>query len=88
MTTNTEEKARKAAGFVSGLLTGWGVPANWARVIAGAAVGALCACLAVAAAGCTSAFAQTRAADGVSSTYWRGAVALPEVPEVKPNPAK
>lgn len=37
------ETAEKAAGFFSGLLTGWGVKAVWAKVIAGAVMGALAA---------------------------------------------
>ena len=41
MNTERTEKAKKAAGFVTGLLTGWGVPANWARVITGAIIGAV-----------------------------------------------
>lgn len=36
---NTEEKASWLADF----LTGFGVPANWAKVIAGAVIGALIA---------------------------------------------
>lgn len=79
MTTNTHEKAQKAAGFFSGLLTGWGVPANWARVIAGAVVGAVCACFAVVSAGCTTAYTQT-GADG-ASTSWQGAIVLPANPK-------
>ena len=37
------ETAEKAAGFFSGLLTGWGVKAVWAKVIVGAVMGALTA---------------------------------------------
>ena len=37
------ETAEKAAGFFSGLLTGWGVKAVWAKVIVGAVMGALAA---------------------------------------------
>lgn len=40
MNTETTEKA---VGFFSGLLTGWGVKAVWAKVIAGAVMGALTA---------------------------------------------
>lgn len=35
--------AEKAAGFFSGLLTGWGLREVWAKVIAGALMGALTA---------------------------------------------
>jgi len=40
-TTNTNEKAKKAAGWVTGLLTGWGIPGTIARILAGAIIGAL-----------------------------------------------
>ncbi len=36
-----ENKKEEAAGFLTGLLTGWGVPATWAKVITGAVIGAL-----------------------------------------------
>lgn len=53
MSTNTNEsaaaasssgvtqKAKKAAGWVTGLLTGWGIPGTIARILAGAIIGAL-----------------------------------------------
>lgn len=41
------EKASKAAGCISGLLTGWGVPGAVARIIAGAIIGAVAAYLAL-----------------------------------------
>ena len=54
MTTN-KEKAEKAAGFLTGLFTGWGIPANWAKVIAGAIIGALIAAGAITSTSCTHA---------------------------------
>ena len=40
--------------WLAGLLTGWGVPANWARVIAGAIIGALAAAGILTQQGCTA----------------------------------
>ncbi len=57
-----EEQVKKAVGFFNGLLTGWGVPANWARVIAGALAGALLALAASQVTGCTMSY--SKAADG------------------------
>lgn len=58
MSTNTE-KASKAAGWVTGLLTGWGVPGSIARILAGAVIGAIAAIVATTASGCTADFKQT-----------------------------
>lgn len=41
---NTEQKkehAANAANFITGLLTGWGVPAAWAKALGGAIIGAV-----------------------------------------------
>ena len=41
---NTEQKkesTEKAANFITGLLTGWGVPAAWAKALGGAIIGAV-----------------------------------------------
>lgn len=55
MSTN-KEKASKAVNFLTGIFTGWGIPANWAKAIAGAivgaAIGALIAAGALTATGC------------------------------------
>lgn len=40
MNDTEKEAAKKAASFISGLLTGWGVPAAWAKAITGAVIGA------------------------------------------------
>lgn len=66
MDTNKIEKANKAAGFLSGLLSGWGVPANIARVIAGAVIGAVAAALAMTQSGCT--ITRTTTTNGEAST--------------------
>ena len=60
MDTNTE-KATRAAGWVTGLLTGWGVPGSIARILAGAAIGAIAAIVATTANGCTAHFKQDAA---------------------------
>ncbi len=70
---NKEERAKEAAGFVTGLFTGWGVPANWARVIAGAIVGAMAAIVAMLGTGCTAVYKQTASGD----IEYRGAVVIP-----------
>ena len=74
-TTNTNEsaaaasssgvtqKAKKAAGWVTGLLTGWGIPGTIARIIAGAIVGAIATAAAFTGTGCTASYKQTAAGD-------------------------
>lgn len=37
----TKQHAEKAATFITGLLTGWGVPAAWAKALGGAIIGAV-----------------------------------------------
>lgn len=66
---NNKEKA----SWLAGLLSGWGIKESWAKVIAGAIIGALCAAGILTAGGCTASYRQ--AADG--SMEWRGAMALP-----------
>lgn len=46
---NTEEKT----SWLAGLLTGWGIKGTWAKVIAGAIVGALMALYAATSTSCT-----------------------------------
>ncbi len=62
MEQENKDKAEKAAGFIAGLLTGWGVPANWARIIAGAVIGAALTAVTMYTTSCTVDFTQT--ADG------------------------
>lgn len=40
MNTEHKDHAAKAANFVTGLLTGWGLPAAWAKALSGAIIGA------------------------------------------------
>ncbi len=47
-----EQKKEQAASFVQELLAGWGVPATWAKVLTGAAIGALGALIALSQSGC------------------------------------
>lgn len=47
MNTEQTQKARKAAGWVTGLLTGWGIPGTIARILTGAIIGAAAAVLAL-----------------------------------------
>lgn len=69
---NTNNHTEKAAGFLSGILTGWGVPANWARVITGAIIGAVAAYVTLTQTGCTATYNKT--ADGVNIA---GSIVLP-----------
>lgn len=57
--STTEENAKKAAGFLSGILTGWGVPANWARIITGAIIGAVAAAVTLTATSCSCNYTAT-----------------------------
>lgn len=68
-------KAAKAANFVTGLLTGWGVPAAWAKALSGAIIGATIGALVAVGVltGCTASYSQTAAGD-ISYT---GAVVIP-----------
>ena len=51
MNDTEKQAATRAASFISGILTGWGVPAAWAKAITGAVIGAAigtliaCGCL-------------------------------------------
>ena len=57
------DQAKQAAGWVTGLLTGWGIPGSVARILAGAIIGAVAAYVTLTQSGCTADFRQT--ADGV-----------------------
>lgn len=56
------EAEEKAAGWITKVLTGWGVPGSIARVIAGAIVGAIAAWYVATATGCTVSY--TKLPDG------------------------
>lgn len=76
METNTKiEKAKKAAGVLTGIFTGWGVPGSVAKAIAGAIIGAVAAVAAMLTSSCTVAATQTQA-DGSASSY-HATVSLP-----------
>lgn len=55
MNTEQTQKAKKAAGWVTGLLTGWGIPGTIARILAGAIVGAIATAVALTGTDCTNA---------------------------------
>lgn len=71
--------AAKAANFLSGLLTGWGVPAAWAKALSGAIIGAAIGALVAVGVltGCTTSYTQTAAGD-ISYT---GSIVIPVEPE-------
>ncbi len=62
-TNNTQEQAAKATGWLTNLLTGWGVPGSIARIAAGAIIGALAAAYALLNTSCTVDYTQTAAGD-------------------------
>lgn len=60
-----KDAAKKTATFLTGLLTGWGVPANWAKVVTGAVIGGVIGVLlAVGALTSCTTVTEQRAADG------------------------
>lgn len=67
------------ASWLAGLLTGWGIKESWAKIIAGAVIGALCAAGFLSANGCTASYSQR--ADG--SLDYAGCIVLPEPPTVQ-----
>lgn len=75
---NTPEKTRS---FLTTLFTGWGVPGSLARILAGAALGALSALWALSQSGCTAAW--SRSPDGSSS--WFGKVELSQPGSIIPS---
>ena len=52
---------KKIYSWLAGLLTGWGVKESWAKVLAGAVIGALVAAGVLT--GCTATYTQTAAGD-------------------------
>lgn len=74
-----KDKAAKAANFVTGLLTGWGVPAAWAKALSGAIIGAVIGALVAVGVltSCTTTYSQT--ADGDIS--YTGSIVIPVEPE-------
>lgn len=72
---STKQHAAKAANFLSGLLTGWGVPAAWAKALSGAIIGAAIGALVAVGVltSCTTSYTQTAAGD-ISYT---GSIVIP-----------
>lgn len=68
MSTNKEK-----ASWLTALLSGWGIRESWAKIIAGAVIGALCAAGVLSLDGCTASMSQ--AADG--SWQYSGIIILP-----------
>lgn len=72
---STKQHAAKAANFLSGLLSGWGVPAAWAKALSGAIIGAVIGALVAAGVltSCTTTYSQT--ADG--AVHYSRTISLP-----------
>lgn len=68
MSTNKEK-----ASWLTSLLKGWGIKESWAKIIAGAIVGALVAAGVLTSTSCTTSYTQTAAGD----IAWEGAVIIP-----------
>lgn len=77
--TGVASNAAAAANFVTGLLTGWGVPAAWAKAVSGAIIGAAIGALVAVGVltGCTTSYSQSAAGD-ISYT---GSIVIPVEPE-------
>lgn len=73
MSTNEEKQ-----GWLVGLFTGWGVPASWAKFIAGAIIGGFVAIGALSASGCSAVIDQTTE-DG--TFHYEGVLVLPNIIE-------
>lgn len=71
---NEHKEPEKQYDFLTNFLTGLGVPANWAKVIGGAIIGALCAIGFLSASSCT--FNYSKGANGAVSAH--GALSLPK----------
>lgn len=67
MSDSTENKT----SWLAGLLTGWGIKESWAKIIAGAIIGALCAAGALSSSGCGTAGSLSLSSDqGVLSVSY------------------
>lgn len=62
MATNEEKTS-----WLAGLLSGWGIKESWAKIIAGAIIGALAAMGALTQTGCTASYSQSAEGDISSS---------------------
>ncbi len=79
MSTNKEQ-----ASWLASLLTGWGVKESWAKVIAGAVIGALIAAGLLTQSGCTVSASQS--ADG--SWNYSGELVQPIIRDLELNTDK
>lgn len=61
--TMTNQKAKNAHSWLSGLLSGWGLRESWAKLVAGAVIGALCAAGVLTLDGCSVDYSQN--AEGI-----------------------
>lgn len=68
MSTNKEK-----ASWLASLLKGWGIRESWAKIIAGAIIGALIAAGALTSTGCSTTYTQSASGD----ITWEGTVILP-----------
>lgn len=64
---------KKAYSWLTGLLTGWGIKESWAKIIAGALIGAAVAAGVLTLDGCSVSYRQN--ADGIE---YSGTVVTPE----------
>lgn len=62
-------------GRLAGLFSGWGVPANWAKFLAGAIIGGLAAIGVISFSGCTALIEKT--ADG--DFHYEGSIISPVI---------
>lgn len=80
MSTNKEK-----VSWITGLLTGWGIKESWAKVIAGAVIGALVAAGILTVTGCANWADVSLSSDQGSMTYTRdadGKVCVTVIPAV------
>lgn len=68
--SNNKEKY----SWLTGLLTGWGIKESWAKLIAGAVIGALCAAGILTVSNCTASYTQTASGD----ITFKGTIIQPE----------
>ncbi len=68
MTTNKQK-----ANWLTSLLTGWGIKQSWAKIIAGAIIGALAAAGILTQTSCSTTYTQNAAGD----IAFRGIIILP-----------
>lgn len=65
---------KERTSWLAGLLRGWGIKESWAKIIAGAIMGALCAAGAFHATGCSASYARNAAGE----VRYQGSIVLPD----------